>query len=365
MWLDALTEAHVREAVVGPAGGQPLGGYLGAYDGWRRDPRDETALAAWHAALDATTHWLWEKLMGTVVRELQAQGFEQAVLVPTGLLGLLPLHAAWTEDAAAPTGRRYALDALALRYAPNAGALAASQETAARVPATGVLAVDNPDGTLVFSGQEVDAVLSYFPAGAGHPLRGRAATRSAVLDQLAEFPVYHFSTHGWAGWTEPLQGGLRLAGGANLTLADILDLRLTGARLAVLSACETGIPGTELPDEVVSLPAGLLQAGAAGVVASLWAVNDLSTAMLIERFYRLWRREGLPPAEALRSAQRWLRDATNRDLVDYFKRDLPSGARMPEMVAAEFLEDRFFEPDPNARPFAHPYWWAAFTMTGV
>jgi CHAT domain-containing protein len=54
-----------------------------------------------------------------------------------------------------------------------------------------------------------------------------------------------------------------------LTLRDLFDLKLPGIRLAILSVCETGLPGTQLPDEVVSLPTGLLQAGVAGVVASL------------------------------------------------------------------------------------------------
>ena len=367
LWLDDLTEAQVREAVYGPADNPALGGYLDAYDGWRRDSGSEAACDAWHAALDATMHWLWDKLMSDVVRTLTAQGCQQAVLVPTGLLALLPLHAAWTEDSAAPTGRRYALDALALSYAPNAGALTASRETAARVRPDGVLAVDNPDGSLVFSTHEVDAVLSYFPQGRRKSLAAGAATREAVLTQFTVFPVYHLSTHGWAGWDEPLQGGLLLAGGQRLTLADILDLRLTKARLAVLSACETGIPGTKLPDEVIGLPAGLLQAGVAGVVASLWSVNDMSTAMLMERFYRLWREDGLEPALALRQAQIWLRDSTNREKAEYFRRDVPAlaGLRMPAAAAAELYVDYALRTDLDARAFAHPFWWAAFSLTGV
>ena len=61
-----------------------------------------------------------------------------------------------------------------------------------------------------------------------------------------------------------------------------LQLRV---RLAVLSACETAQPGTELPDEVVALPTGLLQAGVAGIVASQWSVPDRATAMLMAEFY--------------------------------------------------------------------------------
>jgi CHAT domain-containing protein len=304
--------------------------------------------------------------MQPVLAHLAALGAAQAVLLPAGLLGLLPFHAAWSEDASTPTGRRYALDSIAFSYAPGAVAQAEAQARAAAGATDGLLAVDNPDGSLVFSRQEVQAVRSSFPPGQTTVLAGAQATRQAVLDQSTSFPIYHFSTHGWAGWSEPLEGGLLLAGGATLTLADILDLRLQGARLAVLSACETGIPGTKTPDEVVSLSTGLVQAGVAGVVASLWAVNDLSTAMLIERFYRLWREEGQAPAAALRQAQIWLRDSSNQELAAHFEQDiLPAlQARMPAEVAAHLAFDRL-RSDPGTRDFAHPIWWAAFTMTGA
>ena len=75
-------------------------------------------------------------VMAPVVDHLTPQGITQAVLIPTGLLGLLPLHAAWTPDATTPTGRRYALDSVTFRYAPSAMALAASQTQAQQTPAT-------------------------------------------------------------------------------------------------------------------------------------------------------------------------------------------------------------------------------------
>ena len=137
-----------------------------------------------------------------------------------------------------------------------------------------------------------------------------------------------------------------------LTLRDLLDLKLQGLRLAVLSACETGIPGTNLPDEVISLPTGLLQAGAAGVVSSLWSVADLSTMVLLSRFYELWRNQNLPPATALRQAQLWLRDSTGPELAPYLQQSHPD-------LAAKFAQA------PDQRPFAHPFHWAAFTYTGV
>jgi CHAT domain-containing protein len=87
----------------------------------------------------------------------------------------------------------------------------------------------------------------------------------------------------------------------------------------------------------------------------------------MERFYRLWREDGLEPALALREAQIWLRDSTNREKAEYFRRDVPAlaGLRMPAAAAAALYVDYALRTDPDARVFAHPFWWAAFSLTGV
>jgi CHAT domain-containing protein len=93
--------------------------------------------------------------------------------------------------------------------------------------------------------------------------------------------------------------------------------------------------------------------------------------MLMERFYRLWRQDGLAPVLALREAQRWLRDTTNREKAAYFGQDDPellelAGLRMPQMIAADFFSRTFSDAEGlEARTFAHPFWWAAFYLTGV
>lgn len=105
---------------------------------------------------------------------------------------------------------------------------------------------------------------------------------------MGQYPIAHFATHGRANLT-PLESSLSLGPDRAISLRAILNLRLKNARLAILSACETAIPGQDLPDEVVSLPTGLVQVGFAGVLGSLWVVDDFSTMLLMARFYELWR----------------------------------------------------------------------------
>ena len=380
IWLNDLTWQALSDRLLSEDG-TSLGGYLGAYMRWKADSEDRDA---WLTALDEITRWLGGILMGPLTQTLTDLGTTSAILIPQGTLGLLPLHAAWIEDKTTPTGRRYISDVMTYSYVPNAVALSAVRAIASRtVPAT-LLALDEPTVIvdeqaevkvehLAHSVSEIEAARSYFSAVA--ILRGEDASRPRLLEVLStdDVPsVWHFSCHGVAHLAEPLDSGLALANKGWLTVRDLLARRLSGVRLAVLSACETGVPGAKLPDEVVGLPTGLIQAGVAGIVASLWSANELSTTLLLVRFYDFWQGEELPPAEALCRAQRWVRDTTNREKADYFHAFLPEfavGEEVPtgkaSRAAADDLYGTLMGQNLEQYEFAHPYYWAAFGFTGV
>ena len=102
--------------------------------------------------------------------------------------------------------------------------------------------------------------------------------------RLEQFRIVHFATHGL------------------LSEKEIRNLNLR-ADLVVLSACPT-VPGKENQDGGgVGLPQDFLHAGAGGVVASLWSVNDDSTAEFMSRFYEKMLKDRLPPSAALQAAQ--------------------------------------------------------------
>jgi CHAT domain-containing protein len=116
-----------------------------------------------------------------------------------------------------------------------------------------------------------------------------------------------------------MSSGLLLTGGTALTLSEVVArLDLSAARLVSLSACEIGLTDfRESPDEW--LPAGFMQAGAPAVIGTLWAVNDLSTMLLMERFYQLHLQGGLDIPRALLEAQIWLRDVSAGSLAERFR----------------------------------------------
>jgi len=240
----------------------------------------------WFEAIELVTGQLWQEVAEPVYAALQPWKPDQAFLIPTGLLALLPLHAAWRDEG----GRReYFQDLLPLSFIPSARTLVHARRNARG--ADRLLAIDEPRpvkaGPLKNSHAEVLAIGSHFHDP--QVLKHEKATHSAVLKSLPEAQVAHFSCHGGANWQDPEKSGLLMANGEVLTIEDLFELHLSGARLATLSACETGIPGARLPDEVVSLPSAFIQAGFAGAIGSLWKVRDDSTAQLMKAFYNNWR----------------------------------------------------------------------------
>jgi CHAT domain-containing protein len=120
----------------------------------------------------------------------------------------------------------------------------------------------------------------------------------------------------------------------------------------------------------MSLPSALVKAGFAGVLASMWEVEDQSTAMLMQRFYALWRTKGMAPVQALQDAQRWLRNATARDKTMFSIQRVPAPFRhvIATLTIMSFIAYRFVNAilrRRTKRPFEHPYSWAAFYFTGV
>jgi CHAT domain-containing protein len=300
------------------------------------------------------------------LKELSLSPGAPLLLIPQGGLGLLPLHAVWRE---VDGESRAFLDDWSVTYAPSGYVQSVSQRRLVEEGRHGqtLLAVVNPTKDLQWTPAEGEALAALF-GEAATALKGESATKEAVIDAAGGQNYLHFSCHGFYHWGEAMRSGLVLAGGEHLTLAEIISrMNLGAARLVTLSACETGLTEfRQSPDEYLGLPAGFLQAGAPAAVSTLWAVDDLSTMLLMERFYRLHIQEGLEISPALREAQLWLRDVTARELRERFTEERLKliGVRMaPDAVLHGY--ERFVAMEDDARPFAHPYYWAAFTFAGA
>ncbi len=160
--------------------------------------------------------------------------------------------------------------------------------------------------------REAETILSLAGGNTGKATFDFAASRAAATsDDLGQYRILHFATHGFLNSLNPELSGLVLSmvdeqgkpQNGYLLAPEIYNLKLPATELVVLSACQTGL-GKEIRGEgVVGLTRGFMYAGAPRVVVSLWSVNDRSTADLMKHFYEAMLSKGQRPSAALRSAQ--------------------------------------------------------------
>ncbi|CAL9614590.1 hypothetical protein SUDANB176_05700 [Streptomyces sp. enrichment culture] len=310
-----------------------------------------------------------------LARALGESGATRVALVPTGMLSILPLHTL------AYDGERCLIDDVGVTFAPSARVLSRARERAeGDWPEATLAGVANPlphDTPLRFAGRELEKAAENFSRSTR--LHGQDATKEKLLGAAASATHVHLACHGAVPFSGDEQPYVELADGERLTLEEISRLRPFGAaRMVVLSACQSALVGSmRAPDETPGLPTAVMLSGTPGVIGTLWPVNDLSTALLMERFYALHLRGDstsrgpLPPWQALGRAQRWLSTLTAAEL-----RDL-----MAESPALRHLAQENENRSPGARsamaalrlppqeapddlPFADPLHWAPFVYIG-
>jgi CHAT domain-containing protein len=124
---------------------------------------------------------------------------------------------------------------------------------------------------------------------------------------------------------------LVLGDGSRLMLDTLARLDFTGIDLVTLSACQTAMSGGQTDDgrEIEGLSTIVQQRGAKQVVASLWRVEDESTAQLMHGMYLALAAHSTDAAAALQQAEKGLR--------------------------AQVIDGR--------HPYAHAYYWAGFVVS--
>lgn len=338
-----------------------LSRYARSYSAAAERPYDVSAQDAWLATVDELGRWLWDRVLSTLLENLDTT---ELVVITGGWLALLPFHLAWRLDPVRPTGREYAGDRVSFSYAPNGRGLAFDTK-----PLSGTepaFAVTDPRptaaGPLLFARHEWALVSAAFSHT--RKLVGMDAQLESVKKGIGEAAVVHIASHGFRNFDEPLLSGLRVACHKVLTLADLQDLQTPVAiRLAVLSACETALLDVFAPDEPLGLAATLREMGVDGVIGSVWQVPELPTFLLMSRLYWELGVGHKLPQPALQHAQVWVRDTTNGEKAEFFAAAEQSGWRLDPEVAA-WLRDELAVLDSNARDFAHPVNWAGFQMVG-
>jgi CHAT domain-containing protein/Tfp pilus assembly protein PilF len=307
------------------------------------------------------------------------EGTRRLLISPDGALNLVPFAALLDANG------RYAIETYEISYLTSGRDLLRFQVQASE--SARPLVVANPqfgntpvDGSAAPSARGVDLSRARFKPLAGtaaeanalrnllpgaEVLTGGDATESAV--KSAHGPrVLHLATHGFflgsdqrgsassgrylvqtaatdaapaASIENPLlRSGLAFAGANQrdgghgddgiLTALEASSLDLWGTRMAVLSACETGLGETRRGDGVYGLRRALVMAGAESQVMSLWQVSDEGTRALMTAFYTRLK-AGEPRSAALRRVQLEMLRSPTRKHPYYWASFILSGADGP------------------------------------
>jgi CHAT domain-containing protein/tetratricopeptide (TPR) repeat protein len=287
---------------------------------------------------------LYKGLIAPVESELE--GKTRICIVPHGILHHLPFSALIVT----PDNREdiefsppeFLIQKYMLFYSPSASVL---QYACNKNPhqMESILAFGNPkypEGwqTLKESEAEAEEIAKQFNR---EPLIGEEAKEQIAKRDSSNVDVLHFATHGVLNQQFPLESKILLSKGdeedGNLTVAEVFNLDLH-AYLVALSACETGkaqsyISKGKFPagDDLVGLSRAFIYAGTPSVIATLWQVNDKSTRLLMEQFYK--ELKDMKPSE----------------------RDKAKALQNAQIALLHSVE---------GSQYRHPFFWAPFILVG-
>jgi CHAT domain-containing protein len=309
-------------------------------------PRLERLLALWRVNLDLAAQaggardraqafaglqenclGLLQRLYDLLLRPVASalESCEHVTIVPYGMLHYLPFHCLFD-------GVQFVIERLEVSYLPSAALMEICHQRgqsaeANRIPLKKSLVMGLSDGgRLAFAAQEAESVAQQL----GAPSRLNRDATTTLLQELGfSSPIVHIAAHGLFRLDAPNFSHIKLAD-RQLSAIEVFNLDLSSCTLVTLSACETGRGIVGGVDEVIGLGRGFLYAGAASLMATLWKVDDASSAELMKIYY-----------QAL--------------INDYGKAAALAGAQRAFLARART----------SINPYrVHPYFWGGFHLIG-
>jgi CHAT domain-containing protein len=244
--------------------------------------------------------WLFDQLVAPVAAQLPPGA--DLVIVPDGALQALPFVTLVTSEG------NYLIDRYTLTTTPSASVFLRSPSKAR---GDALLAVAEPAPRnfelLPAAASETRYIARLYQRG--RAVVGDEMTPAGFLETASRSALVHFAGHATAGTRRTSQSALQFESSdgpaLELTAEAIGRSRLRAHPLIVLAACGTARGMLRRNEGVDSIAAAFLQAGARGVVATLWDVDDNASARLFRSFHQHLR-DGARAADALRDTQRSL-----------------------------------------------------------
>ncbi len=316
---------------------------------------------------EAEPRWLGGELYRILVQpleeKLQAEKITTLMWSLDGKLRYIPVAALYDAKK-----QKYLVETYRNVLFTPAGKSDVSVSSGKKVPALGFGVSENKSGVskdkinfvaLKFAEEQLREVIrrsgeKYDSVYEGERFMNDGFTGDFFLEKLKkkQFPIVLVASHFYFNAESPPESFL-LTGDGTLTLADMQKTPglFENVEILGLSACETAIGGeNDNGREIESFAVLAQQKGAKAILASLWRANDKSTSGLMRNFYQTYSQSlQMSKAEALRLAQ-----------FRMLKNSIPTAINGKNLPARRNLPFPF----DAAKPYAHPYYWSPFILTG-
>jgi CHAT domain-containing protein len=174
---------------------------------------------------------------------------------------------------------------------------------------------------LRYASIEMSSIARHFGQDRVTVYEGDRASPAAYFDAHPErFALIHFTAHAAANLQSPLDSAVILTGPENafkLYARDVAEPQSLQASLVTVSACRSAGERTYSGEGLIGFAWAFLRAGARGVIAGLWDVDDRSTAELMDVLYARLA-AGEPAPRALREAKRSLMARGGNSALPYY-----------------------------------------------
>lgn len=272
----------------------------------------------------SSANYLYERLLAPIDSLIKNKDL---IIIPDNKLALIPFEALLTTKSSYKNidykTLPYLLKSHNVSYANSATALLnnlkrskpskSNSDVLAFAPSFSepLIALVNPDtvrstlGPLGWTEKEVMSIASYFSSD---NYVGEPATEKTFKQYAADYSVIHIASHALVDDENPMYSKIAFTLDENDTLNDgylhTFELYNTqlNADMVVLSACNTGYGKVQKGEGVMSLGYAFAYAGVPSVVMSHWQVDDKSTYLLMDKFYK-YLAEGMTKSDALRKAK--------------------------------------------------------------
>ena len=255
--------------------------------------------------------------------------YQNLIIVPDGILNFLPFEALITKESTTTNFAQmhYLLNDFRIAYNNSATFyLSFDKLKLTKSDKKSVLGIfpvfEKTNYELTFSKAEMQSIKNNFD---GKYFDNSNATFDNFKNNAANYSILHLSTHATSGDTKT-PASIKFYD-QEILYSELYNLNIN-PDLVVLSACETGIGKLYKSEGAMSVARGFQFAGAQNLLFSLWKVNDYTTSVFMETFYK-----------NIKNGQSYLDANTNAKL--------------------DFLKDKSIS---NAKK--SPYYWSAFVYYG-